>query len=316
MVPEVIAGFSKRACRLPLAASLLAASPAQAQEASPVSLRWSAPAECPGAAAVVEMLRALRPHAFRSAATSPPLQAQGSATRRDDGRWAVSLHVAWEGGAGQRALDAATCEGAARAAALVIALAMDPTITRTRPRPSVTPAPPPSPDPSAWSLALGLHALLDHASLPHTGAGAAFTAALSHRWARAELGIAAWPTRRAGAQGGAGADIGLVAASLRLCAGPLRARVGVDLCAGVEGGVMHAHGVGFDVVRAGETPWWAALAGAAVSVVVHPRVSLRATVEGGRVLGEPVFARADGDAVHTPGPWFVRASLGVELRVW
>jgi len=110
-----------------VAALLAAGAPARAASASDARLtvEWSAPAGCPDGARVrAEIERLLRRPLAE--ASLDPLHVRASVARDRKGLWHMHLETRSRAGSGERSLEGATCEGVARATALIIALAIDP----------------------------------------------------------------------------------------------------------------------------------------------------------------------------------------------
>src|SRR5690606_19175919 len=99
-----------------------------------LTLRWEAPAGCPGEA---EVLARVIQMTGEQAAGSTSLQARGKVQAPSPGRWTLELELVGETGTGHRSLEAARCEELAEAAALVVAIAVDPQAGGLVPAPPV-----------------------------------------------------------------------------------------------------------------------------------------------------------------------------------
>ena len=121
-----------------LSVILTGALPASARDTgAPLELRWSAPAQCPGGAAVrAEVLRLARvgPDASRH------LKASGTIVEAS-GTWQLALTTEFQGMIGERELSASSCRALSDAAALTLALILNPP-TEPAERDSRDPDPP------------------------------------------------------------------------------------------------------------------------------------------------------------------------------
>src|SRR5690348_13371307 len=117
--------------------ALLSAPAARAAEpaTAALDLTWSAPAECPMRDDVMrEVERILGGGAPRRARARADVMKLGAE------RWQVRLVTEVDGAAGERAIEASTCEQLASATALILAWVLDP----SRAHDGETPAAPPS----------------------------------------------------------------------------------------------------------------------------------------------------------------------------
>lgn len=90
------------------------------------SLRWDAPAGCPGATEVAALVDV---HLGGGATEIQPVTADATVTGEADGRWAVSMTLrTGEGAAAERTLTVGSCDAAAQAVALAVALAAAPAL--------------------------------------------------------------------------------------------------------------------------------------------------------------------------------------------
>jgi hypothetical protein len=105
----------------------------------PVTLEWSAPAECPSHDQVLA-----RVGAFLHGSTATPVgtKARASVSRRGSG-WHIDMAIQTADGGGMRSFDADSCESVANTAAFVLALAVDPAHPPTMADPAL---PTPFPD--------------------------------------------------------------------------------------------------------------------------------------------------------------------------
>jgi hypothetical protein len=102
-----------------LAWSGLAPRKARAQQVAGLTIRWDAPARCPQQSDVSERVRKLSgsPTSIQGA-----LQADGTITQADDGRFHLKLLLRSGGLVGERNIDSRSCADLTRAAAVAIAL--------------------------------------------------------------------------------------------------------------------------------------------------------------------------------------------------
>src|SRR5450755_3617852 len=102
-----------------LAWSGLAPRKARAQQVAGLTIRWDAPARCPQQSDVSERVRKLSgsPTSVQGA-----LQADGTITQADDGRFHLRLLLRSGGLVGERNIDSRSCADLTRAAAVAIAL--------------------------------------------------------------------------------------------------------------------------------------------------------------------------------------------------
>ena len=120
---------------------------AEPHEAAPLDLEWIAPPGCPAREAVLDdVARILGPK--NTEAPIARVAARALLFRGEDARWHVVVTVSSEG-AGERRLDASSCEEVTNAAALVLALRLDPTSFA----PEMPPPTPPAATASAPPLA-------------------------------------------------------------------------------------------------------------------------------------------------------------------
>ncbi len=203
---------------------------------TPVELRYTAPAECPGRSAVEAAIRERMPSvAFASGA--PRVFAITITTTLDG--FSGTL-VAAEGS--DKRLAAHSCDDLVSALALVTAIAIDPSaaIAPAPPPPAPHPAPPPPPAPSPWAYDAAVGATVDSGITPD----ALFALALDgrarwHRYA-GELGLLLG--RDSTSQQDATATFTWLAARPSGCWLALEAPVEVAACGHVEVGLVRAGG--------------------------------------------------------------------------
>ena len=162
--------------------AILVGSAARAAEA-PLTLTWTAPAQCPARDEVVaDVTRRLA----SGDSSKAPVVARAIVKQHKDGTWHVTLTTEQSGARGQRSLQAKTCAEVASATALILALTIDPraaafvdapvaaapaqeptptTPPTATPNPNPTPAPPRR-APSSLRPFLRLSAVLPFGFLP------------------------------------------------------------------------------------------------------------------------------------------------------
>jgi hypothetical protein len=173
----------------------------------------------------------------------------------------------------------------------------------------------------------GLRAALvgDAGALPGAGLGALLGASL--RWQALELQALGTylPSRQATieAAGGRaiGAELGLLAGSVLVCAPALLERPGLELgaCAGAELGMLSGEGSGLSAPRSDSTPWWAVRGDLSARWKLGTR-GLALEVLAGAVapLWRDDFAVTDAgrtQILHRPAPVTMRASVGVGIEL-
>jgi hypothetical protein len=125
----------------PLAAALLAALAlalgslrAAEREGERVTLRWKAPAECPGESDVkAEVDRLLGASRARPA---KPIEVTAAVSRDEQGTWHVRLETPGDGATRVREIHGASCHAIANASALILAMMIDPEAAAAAPAPS------------------------------------------------------------------------------------------------------------------------------------------------------------------------------------
>lgn len=307
---------------------LLHAAAAVADEAPPLTLRWSVPDPdgCPDRAAMGrDVGLMLGPDdGMRKAVV-----ADGTVVRRPNGDYGVSLVVVTDETREARSFKAASCREASRASALIIALAIDsrakapepgarpassppaaPSIAQVTAAPAAAPPPPSLLAASASSTGAGKAAAPSRA----TGAGGSLGVALSGRLAggmqpgpslgveatlfgswgpwRLEALLAFSPATRAELPESPtkGGALSSLGAGARSCLGFRLSRV-VRLGPCVGAGFVRATGTAFGTDRAttGSATWGTLSGEALASVALGPRFSFRGTLGPTFSLDRPTF---------------------------
>lgn len=301
--------WSRRAA-LALAVTL-GATAAWSQPRPSWSLRWDAPAACPGPAAVRARVATLvGGEAQREA------RVQWEVTVRVDGTgYAATVRAQNEGVATAQTLTAPRCDELAETAALLLAWTVQPEgpPTTPAPAPAAPPAIPPAPtsaaSPWSWGVEAGLRADVGLSPGVSPGPFVAFEVGQA-RWAlRLDLG---WITpQEALLDARRGGRFTAWTVALSGCArwGVGRWRGGP--CVGVEAGVIHGAGVGVTDPAEAWEPWIAARAGGRVELVLIGPLRAVASVAARAPLRRAAFVLDGVGPVHQ-APWLgVVGDLGV-----
>lgn len=163
---------------------------------------------------------------------------------------------------------------------------------------------------AAGGLAYGLRAALS--------GGFIGTAALAlGRFARIEAAGSYWVLgdERDGGAERRGADLSLSAGSLRGCGVPRRGVVEAPLCAGVELGNLRVTGPGIPEGRGDGQLWSAVSLGAGLAVAPLPQLAIWLAADGDVALTRPSFRIAPTGEEWRAGPFDLRLTLGVEVRI-
>jgi len=254
---------------LGLAASL-GAREGSAAEPLGLSLRWSAPLDCPDQQTLLARVTELVGERG-GAETHEPLDVLASVTARDGG-FVAELRTTQRGAERTRVLEAASCTELTEASAVVIALALSP------PEELAPPAPPPGPPPPARETVLpdeapppdtvgrrsstrvgtGAGIVTDFGTLAPVAVG--FALGLGGRYGRYlehGLRVSIFPNRSSTVDGHPeqGVNIGLVAAALSVCVEPFSWQVALAGCGELELGMLHVEGFGTPARYNHDAPW-------------------------------------------------------------
>lgn len=315
-----------------------------------IDVVWDAPASCPDATtARAEILARV---ADRPAARE--LEAEARVHALEDGTWQVEVVLRSDEGTATRTLEAASCNEALTATAVIVAIAVDPSQGSTTEVPAPTLVPPPPQDPASpippgpeladerpaqapraapspnvvpstaepaarreLGLSLGVRGGLELGALPSPAGHVAAVVGLYRRRFEIQAG-ALHRIRRDTALTGLPVPVGgrfrLTVAQLR--AGP-RLRWGaleLPLAAGVELGAIWAKGTGAVEPIAVRRPWVAAVASVGVGWAPRPAFAVQLGIDGVIPLLRPTFTLDDDVEVLTVGPLAARAWLGVAGR--
>ena len=341
-----------RRALLPLSISLVlsSGSAALADQASPLTLRWSVPdgEDCPDRAAIErEIGRMLGPDdGLRKA-----VAAEANVVRRSSGDFRVSLVLVTDETRSTRSFKATSCREASEASALIVALAIDsrakapespaseppsasappsapvaePPPARANPTPSVvgeagSSKPVAPPRGNRASVGLEVSGRLSSGMQP--GAALGLEAGLFGAWGgwRLEASFAFSPATRAALPENAnkGGDVSSFGVAGRGChLFSFGTRFGMGPCVSV--GVVRATGAAFGTERVttGSATWGALSGEAMVRIALGSRFALRGTVGPTVALDRPTFVIESGNGkipVFRPDAVGLSAQLGVEAR--
>ncbi len=299
------------------AALLIALAAARAVNASQraFAVAWSAPAECPDAAAIGQYVDDVLGYAD---AGPVAVRAVGSVTRSADSIYAVTLDL--DAGAAQpskRSLSGADCESVSRAAALLIGLAV-----RARVEPPPAPLPPPlAPAPAAAPVTharafVSLLVLADDGSTPKPtlGVGVAGGVRWSHLRLEPMVGYFAPRSTSIASHPDVGAQFQLATAGARACSPFSADSVWLAPCLGAGVDWLRARGFGARSNRSASS--WALVArgGVLAGWDISPIISAHVELEAALPVARPEFM-VDGDGdVYRRSPLAARAALGLDVH--
>ena len=103
----------------------------RAHAAGPVTLRWSAPTDCPTESEVLEEVNRLL--GARTAPDDRRFEVVADVTRKDDGTYVVRLEIPAADGPRLRKVSAVSCAALGQATALILAMMVDPEAALTAP---------------------------------------------------------------------------------------------------------------------------------------------------------------------------------------
>ncbi len=310
---------------LSLVARLGAPVPTATPEPVLVELEWSAPAECPDAAAVHAAIATLVPEHPAADEVPPHARAQ---IERETNDFVLQLELVATSGKRSRELRAHACASLVDAVALEIALLIEAereaaaATTTTPPTTTIVTdttvrAPPPATPPRRphWRLRAG--ALVGARVVENSFVAPTLGVASVGRYWAAMLDVAYWIPGFVPLPGRTdeGSRISLVAVTLSGCGRWSRGRFGVAGCGGVEAGAQIARGIGLDDSRTAAEP--------SVAFVVTPQIEIAAhrlvTVSVGpwvRVAALRPGVRVDGvGELHRAAPWSFGGALRLEIEI-
>ena len=283
---------------------------------------WNAPPGCPDRAAVLRRIGAL------VGATDVPadLWFDADVTPSETGRWRIVLKSGWTGSTSERRFESVSCENLAAATALIVAMSIDPAAVAERATTATGYREPPSADEAGTSsrtdrtgahLAIGLRTAGDLGSLPAPTLAAGGGASLAWPNLRVEAGALAWlPRRTSNDPSAAAGEIGLVTGDARGCAKIAGGSAHIDGCIGAEAGVTTGRGTGFPQATQSRGLWLAALAGLTLRPSSRDVLGAWVGLDIGVPLFVPTYVIEGVGEVHRPWPVLVRASMGMDFRLF
>lgn len=343
--------MSRTSVILALARSLLAEDPAAdgppvdaATVESKVTLTWTAPASCPDASSVMQVIVARNPIEPVSAVVAVRALADGLVAEVE----IVGVH-----GDTQRTLHSPACESIVDAVALLVQVAADPLPTPARigiapahlvpptevepaadeldpsadaadplprgvaPPPEVTPRPRNGPRVQAF-----VAAIVGGGLLPGLDAGGRIGVGIATKRVHAAVGALAFAPRTTDGPRETTATFDAFGGLARVCpVFPLRSsRVELSACAVVAAGAVRGRSRGGALLESTRDvrPWVRVAAGPELGVIVHPRLRLVAGVELGGHVARSGFEIRDAEGaqpVWVPRRWAAHGIAGIEVRL-
>ena len=282
-------------------------------DAGPLDLEWVAPPGCPARDVVLDdVARILGPE--KAEAPIARVAARAVLFRGEDARWHVVITVSGES-AGERTLEASSCEEVTNAAAIVLALRVDPTSfamplpfppaaiasalpadaparppSDVPPQPATPPAPAPN-SPSRYGILLGTAVAGGVGRLPSADLGIEVTATLKRGRLRLEPLLGTSLVQHADVAGSTveGAALRLARGGLRGCYAAIDVRLTLSGCITGEVDWFWADGYGATTpenANAGEVAFGA---GALATWRLTRSIMLRAQLEGLVAVAQPSF---------------------------
>jgi hypothetical protein len=312
-----------------------------------VSLRWTAPDECPDDIQLVHAVESLLGQSLletREQSLAIWATAQGDSAHG----FAAKVSFSSPQGTEQRFLEHPSCDQLLRALAMVVALAIDPERVRAmeqaRAEPAapsvaapIAPSPasiasasaatvrtaePPAEDRPASALAgarLALHGLAGSGALPGFGAGMEAALGLRRRAVRVELAMRYWLPREEALNVAPSGNLRLALGTLgaRACWLPLPGAWQVAACAGGNVGDLSGSGVGVQNPHQRHA-FYADLAGSLGLSYTRSRLAPEGGFElSGALLRPPFGVVEDGRPVETfrPAAWGLSMFFGLAFEL-
>jgi hypothetical protein len=298
-------------------------------ELPPIDIQWEAPAECPGINAELAAIERLLGRPL-DAARDGKVSAHGQVRRTEDGSW--ELHAVLEAGGHveSETMVAKRCQALGDAMALKIALAIDPFAPMSTPPPppppptaTATDVPAPTSSPAKiarerravhWGLRLA--GGIGVGPLPGATPNVGLYGSLQLSRFRFELGGEAhWGgVARYDALPTVGADTSAFIGGARACFAPYSSAWGAaHVCAGLDGGVLHAQGFGLDTSTSATKPWGGSFIGSAVQLRLTARLSVWLEADGLLTVLKPEFYVRNLSTLYSPPTASMRAATGFEI---
>jgi hypothetical protein len=303
---------------------------------------WDAPPECPPQAQVEAQVQRLLDEQPERAADR---WAVARARREGDG-WSLRVFITDGEQMWERNVTSASCEEAARAAAVIASMALQPEPEGTEPLPfdetpadidalleqsepepepetkPAEPTGPEGPDPLAEPIpaepvrpiaALRLDGLPGVGALPTVDGGIGLSPAVVWPRARLELRLAWFAPRLTSFGEEDRAAFQLVTVAARGCGVPGKGRVEIPMCGGLETGAMMGRAQGFRFLHGSTRPWLAVVTSVSVVFRVRRNFALWLGVEPWIAAVRPPHIALDGE-VHRSSIAGFRGVVGLEVR--
>lgn len=316
---------------------------APAPSAVPVELRWDAADGCPDRTEILAAIGRFVAPTVHPEGWSVVAEAEVRATETG---WIASLHMRFPEGELRRQIEGESCAVVSEAAALIVSVLLDPQAVLAEleePSPDVagsqtsssespalpssesraepvtsTPLPPvPSTDERRRASVQGLLAIGGQASygiLPRWGGGPSLAGGVEFGRLRVELRSRFdVPQRVLLPSTDSGARLSLWSTAGLGCFVPTRDRLRVPLCVGPALGWLRARGVGLAQPRTAHHLLVELMGSVAVVYSVHPRLRLRAHVDGSWVLTPHRFFIEDRGPLYRTRAGGVSLGLGLEV---
>jgi hypothetical protein len=293
-------------------------------ELPPIDITWEAPAECPGISAELAAIERLLGRPL-DAARDGKVSARGQVRRTEDGSWELRAVLEAGGHVETETMVAKRCQALGDAMALKIALAIDPFAPMSPPRPAATESDVPAATSSPANVASERRAVhwglrfaggIGVGPLPGATPNVGLYGSLQLPRFRFELGGEAhWSgVARYDALPTVGADTSAFIGGARACFAPYSSAWGAThLCAGLDGGVLHAQGFGLETSTSATKPWGALFIGSAMQLRLTARLSVWLEADGLLTVLKPEFYVRNLSTLYSPPTASMRAATGFEV---
>jgi hypothetical protein len=287
----------------------------QAVADNELALHWTAPAECPSQADVLDRAREI---AGRRARLRQPIHAEVVVSRGDTD-WRADIQL--EGST--RTVQGESCSAVGEAVALIVALAVEHEHAESSPPlapPSNEPERPIPSSPSTPSdksrFFLGATLGVGAGTLPSADIGPGIVAGwrLGAFGLGVSFGVTAKVDGRTAERPEEGASFWLARGGLHACYTFFESAVRLGPCAGFEVGRIAAEGFGSPQPKSTSVLVPTASAGVVVLVRISSALFLRATLDGMAPLSRPSFSVEGTGRVHEVAAVGIRGAAGVEVH--
>lgn len=313
------------------------------QEGS-LDLSWRAPQSCPTKSEVESQVHELLGGSVQSTTV---VSARVHAWRGEDALWHVEVRTVVDGRPGERRVDGESCEAVAQAASLILAMAVDPEAVAAaamkheqravdwdpheRPDPLAV-GPLPATDlvaaplpvvplveklvpPEPVGVYVGPAAGVDVGTLPALAPWVGGSLGIDRGGSRLEARVAflAEQTEELGQPRAAGGRFALTAFGLWACHVVVGPSPSLDLCGGIETGILHAEGFGVTDPGEADPAWLSVTPSVVTRWPLSGWLSLRSDLSIGVPLRRPAFELEPYGDVHRAAPVVGRVSVGPEI---